>query len=217
MILGIRSLVVLMKVKRVFCYSKEVAAQNGNKLPILGLILSFVLFMIVLIVLMALEIKNTELLLTLIIILMMPIMYFTIIISTKMAARITGWTITEDNRLIRASILNFGQGYMARAFANNVTGVIGGTMLINNLNNLANQMSNPDVVAKMVEEAPKGILLIEIVKVHNIIEKKHHLIVKCDYKDSRTTKILYNRNFKVEKSYNQLNELINILNTFKTN
>ena len=33
-------------VNRVFCYSKEVAKKNGNKLPILQLILSTVIFII---------------------------------------------------------------------------------------------------------------------------------------------------------------------------
>ena len=35
-----------MRVNRVFCYSKEVAKQNGNKLPILALILSTILGMV---------------------------------------------------------------------------------------------------------------------------------------------------------------------------
>ncbi len=206
-----------MKVKRVFCYSKEVAYQNGNRLPIIELILSIVLFMVMIIIFLILEVKNMPTLITLIMLFMILIVYYTIIITTKLVTRLSGWIITDDNRLIRVSILNIGQTYLLGSLVNNSSSVIGGTMFLTNINKLSEQMNKPEVVAKMVEEVPKGVLLIEIVKVHNIIEKKHHLIVKCDYKDSRTTKILYNRNFKVEKSYNQLNDLINILNTFKTN
>ena len=41
----------IMKVNRVFCYSKDVAKQNGNRLPILELVLTTILLIVIMIVL----------------------------------------------------------------------------------------------------------------------------------------------------------------------
>ena len=40
-----------MRVNRVFCYSKDIAKQNGNKLPILQLVLTTVIFIVAIIAL----------------------------------------------------------------------------------------------------------------------------------------------------------------------
>ena len=97
----------------------------------------------------------------------------------------------------------------------NLGGTVGAVAQFYSMDRSAQYMSHPEIVAKMVEEAPNitGGEVIEILKVHSIIEKKHSIIVNCDYKVLRKDRVKYNKNVNIEKSYNQLKDLINIINT----
>lgn len=222
-----------MRVNRVFCYSKEVAKQNENKLPILQIVLSIVIFFVVIVATAILFMDNMLLFMLVMFAFIGVLIYYSLILGFRLRARMIGWATTDDGRIFKAMTVNNGQGLyfggvaagsMIDQLAGNsnnlgesLGGVVGAAAQFYSINRSAQYMSHPEIVAKMVEEAPNitGAEVIEILKVYSIIEKKHSIKVNCDFKVLRTDKVKYNKNMSIEKSYNQLNDLMNLINTHR--
>jgi len=225
-----------MIINRVFCYSKDVARKNGNKLPILQIVLTTILGIIALLVLTIATIDSES---SLVIILfatfvwMLIIIYYSVILGIKMRNRMIGYATDTNGRIFRAMAINNGQGlYLGGVAAGglvdqiagnssnvgkNLGGAVGAAAQLYTMNRSANYMSNPEIVAKMVEEAPNisGAEVIEILKVYSIIDKRKTVKINCDYKILSANKIRYAKNLTIEKSYNMFEDLINILNTHR--
>jgi len=223
-----------MIINRVFCYSKQVAKANGNKLPILQLVLTTVLGMIALIMFAAITGVNdtfNPMLFTLFILVWMGIIiYYSVILGLRMRNRMTGYATDTNGRIFKVMTINNGQGLyfggvsvggMIDQLAGNESGIgesLGGTIgaaaQFYSMNRSAKYMSHPEIVAKMVESAPNitGALVFEILKVYSITDKGKSLKVKCDYTILGTNKIKYEKNLTIEKSFNMLDDLINALN-----
>lgn len=224
-----------MKVNRVFCYSKEVAKQNGNKLPILALILSTILGMVAFILLAVImgDNFNTILFALFIIIWIALIIYYSIILGLRLKNRMTGYATDTEGRIFKAMTMNNGQGLyfggvaaggMLDQLAGNnsnigksLGGAVGAAAQFYSMNRSAKYMSHPEIVAKMIESAPNitGAEVIEILKVYSITNRKKTIKVKCDYRILRNNKIKYNKNLVIEKSFNMFEDLLNALNTHK--
>jgi len=222
-----------MIVNRVFCYSKEVAKQNGNKLPILQLILTTVIGMIAFIVLaIAMGSEFNFILFMLVLFGWMGILiYYSIVLGIRMRTRMTGYATDTTGRIFKAMTVNNGQGlYFGGAAAGglidqlagsdsglgrNLGGAVGAAALFYAMNRSAQYMSHPEIVAKMVECAPNitGAEVFEILKVHSIIDKGKSVKINCDYKILRTNKIKYAKNLTIEKSFNMFDDLIGAINT----
>lgn len=224
-----------MIVNRVFCYSKEVAKQNGNKLPVLQLILTTVIGMIAFIVLaIAMGSEFNFILFMLVLFGWMGILiYYSIVLGLRMRTRMTGYATDTNGRIFKAMTVNNGKGlYFGGAAAGglidqlagndsglgrNLGGAVGAAAQFYAMNRSAKYMSHPEIVAKMVESAPNitGAEVFEILKVHSIIDKGKSVKINCDYKILRTNKIKYAKNLTIEKSFNMFNDLISALNTHR--
>lgn len=224
-----------MIVNRVFCYSKEVAKQNGNKLPILQLILTTVIGMIAFIVLaIAMGSEFNFILFMLVLFGWMGILiYYSIVLGIRMRTRMTGYATDTTGRIFKAMTVNNGQGlYFGGAAAGglidqlagsdsgigrNLGGAVGAAAQFYAMNRSAKYMSHPEIVAKMVECAPNitGAEVFEILKVHSITDKGKSVKINCDYKILRTNKIKYAKNLTIEKSFNMFNDLISAINTHR--
>lgn len=221
-------------VNRVFCYSKETAIKNGNKLPIIHIVLPSILFFVLtLFMSIALPELNMWLFMILILIWLSFLTYYSVILAVRMRSRMTGFATDTNGRIFKVMTVNNGQGLYFGGVAagslidqftgnnNNVGeslgGVVGAATQFYSMNRSAKYMSHPEIIAKMVEEAPNitGAEVFEILKVHSIVNKKHSFIVNCDYKIIRTSKIKYSKNITIDKSYTRYEELINSLNTHK--
>ena len=218
-----------MRVNRVFCYSKDIAKQNGNKLPILELVLTTIIFIVAIIALAVTLHDSMALFVIMMFAFMGLIIYFSIILGLRLRTRMTGWATTDDNRIFKAMTMNNGQGLYfgglaagslvdqlsnsAKDIGRNVGGALGAAGQFYAMNRQAQYMSHPEIVAKMVEEAPNitGAEVIEILKVHSVTDGKHSVKINCDYKTLRTDKVKYNKNVSIEKSYNQFNDLIDAI------
>ena len=90
-----------MRVNRVFCYSKEVAKQNGNKLPILALILSTILGMVVFVGLAVIMGDSFDgVMFTLVFIVWLSlIIYYSIILGLRLRSRMTGYATDTEGRI----------------------------------------------------------------------------------------------------------------------
>lgn len=222
-----------MRVNRVFCYSKDVAKQNGNKLPILELVLTTIIFIVAIIALAIILSDSMALFVIMLLVFFGLIIYFSIILGIRMRTRMSGFATTDDNRIFKAMTVNNGQGLYSGGVAagsmidqlansskdigRDIGGAVGAAAQFYAMNRQAQYMSHPEIVAKMVESAPNitGAEVIEILKVHSITEGKHSIKVKCDYKTLRTDKVKYNKNLSIEKSYNQLNDLMSAINSHR--
>jgi hypothetical protein len=220
-------------VNRVFCYSKEVAKQNGNKLPIMQLVLTTIIFIVALVAFAVFLPENDLIFILLMFVFFGIIIYFSVILGIRMRTRMTGWATTNDGRIFKVMTVNNGQGLYFGGIAagsmidqlignnSNIASNLGGTLgaagELYSMNKSAQYMSHPEIVAKIVEEAPNvtGAEVYEILKVNSITDGSRSIKMNCDYKIVRTGKVKYNKNMSVEKSYNQMNDLVNILNTHR--
>ena len=71
----------MMRVNRVFCYSKDIAKQNGNKLPILELVLTTIIFIAAIIALAVTLQDSMALFVIMMFAFMGLIIYFSIILG----------------------------------------------------------------------------------------------------------------------------------------
>mgnify|MGYP006955123514 CR=1 FL=1 len=161
-----------MKINRVFCYSKEVANQNGNKLPILALILSIILGIVAFVCLVVIMGDSFNgVMFTLVFIAWLSlIIYYSMILALRLRSRMTGYATDTEGRIFKATIINNGQGLYfggvaAGGMIDQLVGndssigeglgsIVGVTAQFYSMNKAAKYMSHPEVVAKMVELAP---------------------------------------------------------------
>jgi len=221
-----------MIVNRVFCYSKEVAKKNGIRLPILELVLLTVVF-IVWIIVSAMMFESMIPFTISMIVFMTLLIYYSVILGLRMRNRMTGYATDTNGRIFKAMTVNNGQGlYFGGAAAGGLIdqlagndsnigrdlgGAIGAAATFYSMNRSAQYMSHPEIVAKMVEEAPNitGAEVYEILKVYSITDKGKTVKVNCDYKILRTNKIKYAKNLTIEKAFNMFDDLIGVLNTHR--
>ena len=211
-----------MRVNRVFCYSKDVAKQNGNKLPIMELVLTTIIFIVAIIALAVVLEDSMALFVIMMFAFIGLIIYFSIILGLRLRTRMSGWATTDDNRIFKAMTVNNGQGLYfggiavgsmvdqladsAKDIGRDIGGAIGAAGQFYAMNRQAQYMSHPEIVAKMVESAPNitGAEVIEILKVHSITEGKHSVKINCDYKTLRTDKVKYKKNVSIETTIDKI-------------
>lgn len=219
-------------VNRVFCYSKEIAKEQRNKLPIPQLVWTTILGIVAFIFLtIVMESSLNFIIFILMFFIWMGILiYYSALLGIRMKSRITGYATDTQGRIFKVVALNNGQGLYFGGVAsggmidqlidNNsnigkgLGGAIGAATQIYAMNRSAEYMSHPEIVAKMIESAPNitGGEVFEILKVYSIINKEKSVKINCDYKVIRTNKIRYRQNITIEKSYNMYEDLIHILN-----
>ena len=73
----------------------------------------------------------------------------------------------------------------------NVGGVIGAAAQFYSMNRSAQYMSHPEIIAKMIEDAPNvsSAEVWEILKVYLITDGKHSVKINCDYRIIRLQKL----------------------------
>lgn len=221
-----------MMVNRVFCYSEDVAKKNCINLPIIYLVLLIVVFIVWIIVGVMVFDSMIPFSITFFVFITL-ILYFSIIAGSKTRSKITAYATDTNGRIFKAMIVNNGQGLgiggiaagglidqLAGSDSNigeSIGGVVGSVAQIYAMNRSVKYMSNPEIVAKIVETAPNitGAEVFEILKVHDIVNRNKSIKVKCDYKNLRTNKVKYRKSLTIEKSYNMFDDLIDVLNTHR--
>lgn len=222
-----------MKVNKVFCYSKEVASKHGNRLfpIILAIVLSFILFIVGFMLIFEYWLANTYLVLLLTNVFIIAIGFCCVLLGLKLQSKLMGWAITTDNRLFRTRILSYGSGLYLGGVAvgslvDNITknnnnggrtlgGILGLASETYFFNKSAEYARNPNVIVKIVEDYSnvRGAEVIEILKVHSLIEERKKFKMVCDIKYLNSNKIKFNKKITIEKSFLQLDDLINSLKT----
>lgn len=159
--------------------------------------------------------------------------YYAILLGIRMKSKMAGYALDTNGRIFKVMTVNNGQGLyfggvaaggmIDQAIGNdshigeNLGGAVGVAAQFYAMNRSAEYLSHPEIIAKIVEAAPNvtGAEVLEILKVHSIIETKNSIKVNCDYKIIRTGKIKYNKNITIEKSYNMYGDLIKALHTHR--
>lgn len=194
-------------VNRVFCYSKEVAKKNGNKLPILQLMLSTVIFIIGIMITAIVFTGSFAVFMIMMTVFMILLVYYSVVLGLRLRTKMSGWATTNDGRIFKAMAINNGQGLYFSGIAagsmidqlagnnnnigENVGGVIGAAAQFYSMNRSAQYMSHPEIIAKMIEDAPNvsSAEVWEILKVYLITDGKHSVKINCDYRIIRLQKL----------------------------
>ena len=194
-------------VNRVFCYSKEVAKKNGNKLPILQLMLSTVIFIIGIMITAIVFTGSFAVFMIMMTVFMILLVYYSVVLGLRLRTKMSGWATTNDGRIFKAMAINNGQGLYFSGIAagsmidqlagnnnnigENVVGVIGAAAQFYSMNRSAQYMSHPEIIAKMIEDAPNvsSAEVWEILKVYLITDGKHSVKINCDYRIIRLQKL----------------------------
>lgn len=220
-------------VNRVFCYSKDTAKKNGNRLPVLEIVLLTIIFIAVIIA-SAILFETMTILVISMIIFMILLIYYSILLGLRMRSRMVGYALDNNGRIFKAMAMNNGQGLYFGGVAvgglidqmiqndsslgESLGGAVGAFAQFYAMNRSAKYMSHPEIVAQMVEQAPNitGAEVYEILNVYSIVEKKKSIKVNCDYTVIRTNKIKYRKNMTIEKSYKMYEDLIEALNAHRS-
>ncbi len=214
-----------MKVNKVFCYSKEVANKNGNKFSIGASIFYLLLMSLIISIICALtgDYDQGYILMAVITIGLITAVFSSIYyVIVKIGPTASGYAITEDNRIFKLTIFNSKVGfhYPTMMSSNNLAskgiGTAGGLVVMSNeIKRTQELMTNEEFIAKTIEENRNvtNANIREILKVYSINEKKRFINITCDYRLKRNNKIYYKKNLKLDKSYNELNDLVSALKT----
>lgn len=220
-----------MKVNRVFCYSQEAAKKSGNKLPILELIMTIIIGGSILVILIVTT--NSTISILALILWTLLIIYYSANISDGLRNKLIGYATDTEGRIFKVKAMNNGQGlYFGGTAAGgmidqlvgddsglyeSIGSIVGATAQLYSINRSAKYMSNPEIVAKMVESAPNvtGAEITEILKVYSVKNRREYIKVNCDYKILRKNKIKYKKNLIIKKTFNMFDDLVNMLNSHR--
>ena len=223
-------------VNRVFCYSDEEAKRNGNSvsigkmiLQVIGMVLLLVITMFVCFAIFDELMDNLIFLLFLVICFTGLIIGYAIKFGFKFRSQLTGFATDTDNNVYCATKLNNGEEFViggiaaggvidavlkdSNSFAGNMAQGVGAAMALYSFNKSAKIMQNPEIIAKIVENAntTTGAEVRQILKVYNYTQNSHSVKIRCDYRIMRTGKIKYNKNITIYKSFNCFNDLMNAI------
>ncbi len=226
-------------ITRVFCYSKEEAEKNGNKLPILQVVLTGIALIIVPlvfgIVMSSIEAESFMIWIIVISFFIGLLIYFSLMLGTRLRTRMSGFALDSNGKLYKAMTTNNGDGLYFGGLAagklvdkildnnSNIGGTVGGALgayaQFSAMNRAAKFMSHPEVVAQMVEQAKDitGGQVFAIEKIHSYTENKRSIKIVCDYQILKNGKMKYNKKLSIEKSYNYFEELKNQIYNYPKN
>ena len=230
-------------VNRVFCYSNQEAKRNRNSTSIGKMLLQVVALILILIIVMFLSFAFTDgfkdnptLLILVISGFTGWIIFCALKFNFKYHSQLMGFATDINNNVYCVIKLNNGEEFLIggmatgkiidtvlrdnNSFAGNMTEGLGAAMSLYSLNKSAKLMQNPEIIAKMVENATTTTCaeVRQILKVYNYTQNSHRVKIECDYKIMRTGKIKYNKNITIYKSFNCFNDLMNaILNINRRN
>lgn len=223
-------------INRVFCYSEDEAKKNGCFSSIKKILLFtvsatliFCFIIIMTVVLFDDAFENSFGLFAIEMIAFLVIVFYVAIkFSLGMRAKLIGYATDTEGRIYQATKLNNGEelyigglaaGSLIDTIAKNSSnigrdlgGAIGAGAQFYTMYKSAQVMSNPEIIAKMVENGQNisGAMVIEILKVHSYIDKNRCVKLRCDYRFLKNGKIKYNKTLTIYKAYNYFNDLINI-------
>ena len=140
------------------------------------------------------------------------IIYCLIVISAiRFNNKTVAWAITNDNKILKVNFIS--RRCMAYLYGRKSVSILGPSYIKSKQLEI---MSNPDTVIKMIEGIPNtNIKVIEITKINYISNKRHSILIHCDYKIMGTNIVRQNKIISLEKSYDQIDYLINCLNEQK--
>lgn len=215
-------------VNRVFCYSKEEAKKNGNRLPIINLVLVTFIFIVSLVMISSIFSQMWVFIIA-IIAFMFVLVYYSVILGLRLNSRMAAYATDTEGNFYKAFTLNNGEGLYFAGYSvgsvlddilkntsnvgRDLGGLIGGAAQLSAMNKSAKIMSHPEIVAKIINEVKTitGAEVLQIIKVYSYKERKHSIKIKCDYKSLRRDKIKYNKNITIEKSYTAFNDMIDVI------
>lgn len=216
-------------VDRVFCYSTAEAKKNGNSLSIGKMILQVFLIVIIMMIPLVLmpilldEINGGFILIYTFIFIGVLIFYI-IKQRGKIQAQLTA-IATVGKNIYLAIKLNNGEdlfiGGMAagsiienfnQALGDAIQGV-GSVASLYAISRSSKIMQNPEIIAKMVEYAKEttGASVFKILKIYNYREDLKKIKITCDYMIMYNGKIKQNKKITIYKSYNCMNDLLNLI------
>ncbi len=222
-------------VKRVFKYSKEVALKNGNRVPAVELAIAVIIgggtiLLLPILFMASVSIGSSTLIYILLAITVISIPVILILgnmYKRKMVSKMTGFAIDENGRLFRVVARSKGEGLFISGVAvgrlfdmvfkgssgHTFGSLFGGGTEIFYMNKTAEYMSNPEIIARMVEGAPNitGADVYEIQRVYTINKQIKKTIIYCDYLDLRANRLYTNSKVEIENSYFMIEDLINYL------
>lgn len=211
-------------VDRVFCYSKEEAKKNGNDLSLGKFLLQIFLIVIVMIIPIFFIPMNDIFILIYTFIFIGVVIFYAIKSRGKFQAQLTGFATVNKN-IYLATKINNGEdfiigGMAAGSILENINQHLGDAVKgagsvagLYALNKSIKVMQNPEIIAKMIEYSGNttGAVIKKILKIHNYKENTKNIEITCDYMIMGNAKIKQNKKIKIYKSYNYMNDLLNLI------
>lgn len=221
-------------INRIFCYDNLVAKENKNNVSIKGLILSFILLILSVVVPLLItrdtnffqENENAKMVLICIWLFWgVVIIYKYLAAYRRMGSQRTIFAIGQDNFMYKIYIdIHADKAIMAgaivdriiRKFNNDKGGYIG--KLIANIyavfktKKVLQMINNPETINRILNENTNEFISVYKIKnIHNIVEKKKRYEILCDYYDKTKNIDCEKQYVIVSKVYRNYQDIINFL------
>lgn len=218
-------------VKKVFCYSEEVAKRHGNHLSYkgvqIGAIIFLISFMVLLIFACFLENINIYFQVTFTSMIIMVLSMFFVFGYTLKAffsfiCSTASYVIDNENRIFQVAMINDAAEFLCvrtdhgnsprNVFLFIEAFVFHYPQTVSKMKEKLEFISNPDVVENLFyDDSGLHSNVFEILKVRSIKEKRKSFVIRCDYKYIQAEKVNKRRKIMIKKTYNDYEELIGYL------
>jgi len=161
------------------------------------------------------------------------IVFFAVLIGLKSGFDLrissTGFAIDDTGRIFRIRKGNDDTGLIAiglggaikgiSTVASTVASAAGSAAQFYTYHRTTQLMQNPNVVAEIAKNArqisPSSAQILEILNVYNHTITSKTVKIRCDYRNTYTGKIYYNKTITIYKAYKCFNELIQLIITHR--
>lgn len=214
-------------ITKIFCYKDEVAKEICGVKSSKSYTFLFVLFLILSILSLFMIIFNVAFAMVAFWLLFMVAIYFEIRLVLEMNDKMTAIAIDENGSVYKTTVIDKGAefgllgittGNLLKEFTNSeliegISASIGALFMFKQMNKAIKVMSNPNNVARIINDADKltGVITNKIIRIHSVINKKKKIKIICDMEIYKKGKIKVNKKLVIKKKYNNIEEIERVL------
>lgn len=216
-------------IKKIFCYSDEVAIKRCGTKSLKSYAMLLALFIVLALMSLFLLAFNIPFLIGMIPFFMLFIIaiYYEVKLVLSMNDKMSAIAVDENGGLYKVSVIDRGvefgllglsAGNFIKKITNNdllkeVSSAVGLFFMFKQMNKAVKVMQNPNNVAMIINKADEftGVITQKIIKIYNVENKKNKMVINCDFEIYKKGKIKQGKKIVLKKKYNNFEEIENML------
>lgn len=216
-------------ITKVFCYSDDVAKRKCGVKSSKNYTFLFILFLIlsILSIFIFIAIFKTMFGMVIFWLFFIIAIYFEVKIILEMNDKMSALAIDENGSIYQTVVIDRGSelGLLGLSvgnilkevtdsdLANGASSLIGGFLMVKQMNKAAKVMSVPNNVVSIINNADKltGVITNKITRIYSIKNEKKKMVITCDYEIYKKNKVKLKKKLVIKKKYNNIEEIEKVL------